>query len=107
MDNPTIVREVFKFMMQKKDDLSGSEDIRNFGHSDATLLRKGHRPYFKTKEFTRTGETIFKKTRNIGFKCSHYLQYLKKSSFSYIFVRHNAHGIVCIKKEKRERNGRR
>lgn len=25
--------------------------VKNFGHSGATLLRKGHNPYFKTKEF--------------------------------------------------------
>ena len=26
-------------------------EVKNFGHSGATLLRKGHNPYFKTKEF--------------------------------------------------------
>jgi sialate O-acetylesterase len=26
--------------------------VKNFGHSGATLLRKGHNPYFKTKEFS-------------------------------------------------------
>ncbi|MGE5521354.1 MAG: GDSL-type esterase/lipase family protein [Candidatus Dadabacteria bacterium] len=26
--------------------------VNNFGHSGATLLRKGHNPYYKTKEFT-------------------------------------------------------
>jgi len=26
--------------------------VGNFGHSGATLLKKGHNPYFKTKEFT-------------------------------------------------------
>lgn len=26
--------------------------VKNFGHSGATLLRKGHNPYYKTKEFT-------------------------------------------------------
>jgi sialate O-acetylesterase len=28
--------------------------VGNFGHSGATLLRKGHNPYFKTKEFAET-----------------------------------------------------
>jgi sialate O-acetylesterase len=26
-------------------------EVKNFGHSGATLLRKGHNPYYKTKEF--------------------------------------------------------
>ena len=26
-------------------------DVRNFGHSGATLLKKGHNPYYKTQEF--------------------------------------------------------
>jgi sialate O-acetylesterase len=26
--------------------------VKNFGHSGATLLRKGHNPFYKTKEFT-------------------------------------------------------
>ncbi len=30
-------------------------EVKNFGHSGATLLRKGHNPYYKTKEF---GEAI-------------------------------------------------
>ncbi len=33
-------------------ELLGSKyEVGNFGHSGATLLRKGHNPYFKTKEF--------------------------------------------------------
>ncbi|MGE8427562.1 MAG: GDSL-type esterase/lipase family protein [Sphingobacterium sp.] len=28
-------------------------EVRNFGHSGATLLRKGHRPYFKTAEYRK------------------------------------------------------
>lgn len=28
--------------------------VKNFGHSGATLLRKGHNPYYKTKEFKET-----------------------------------------------------
>lgn len=27
-------------------------EVKNFGHSGATLLRKGHNPYYKTKEFS-------------------------------------------------------
>jgi sialate O-acetylesterase len=32
--------------------LGGTFAVRNFGFSGATLLRKGHKPYYKTKEFT-------------------------------------------------------
>ena len=32
--------------------LGGKYEVKNFGHSGATLLRKGHNPYFETKEFT-------------------------------------------------------
>jgi sialate O-acetylesterase len=28
-------------------------EVKNFGHSGTTLLRKGHNPYFKTKEFSQ------------------------------------------------------
>jgi sialate O-acetylesterase len=28
-------------------------EVKNFGHSGATLLRKGHNPYFKTKQFSQ------------------------------------------------------
>lgn len=31
--------------------LSSEYKVGNFGHSGATLLKKGHNPYFKTKEF--------------------------------------------------------
>lgn len=31
--------------------LGDAYDVRNFGHSGATLLKKGHRPYWKQKEF--------------------------------------------------------
>ena len=31
--------------------LGGRYIVRNFGHSGATLLRNGHNPYYKTKEF--------------------------------------------------------
>ncbi len=31
--------------------LGASYTVRNFGHSGATLLRKGHNPYYKTKAF--------------------------------------------------------
>ncbi|QPH40561.1 GDSL-type esterase/lipase family protein [Pedobacter endophyticus] len=32
--------------------LGDSYKVDNFGHSGATLLKKGHNPYYKTKEFT-------------------------------------------------------
>lgn len=36
-------------LLQQK--LGTKYEVRNFGHSGATLLRKGHNPYFKTKAF--------------------------------------------------------
>lgn len=36
-------------LLQEK--LGPNYKVENFGHSGATLLRKGHRPYFKTPEF--------------------------------------------------------
>ncbi len=36
-------------LLQKK--MGVNYDIKNFGRSGATLLRKGHNPYYKTKEF--------------------------------------------------------
>jgi len=32
--------------------MGGQYELKNFGHSGATLLRKGSTPYFKTKEYT-------------------------------------------------------
>jgi len=32
--------------------LGDKYEVKNFGHSGATLLRKGHNPYYKTKEFS-------------------------------------------------------
>ncbi|MVN20442.1 GDSL-type esterase/lipase family protein [Mucilaginibacter arboris] len=32
--------------------LGNAYQVKNFGHSGATLLKKGHNPYYKTKEFT-------------------------------------------------------
>ncbi len=37
-------------------------EVKNFGHSGATLLRKGHNPYYKTKEF----DEAIKYTPNIA-----------------------------------------
>ena len=31
--------------------LGSNYDVINFGHSGATLLKQGHNPYYKTKEF--------------------------------------------------------
>ena len=33
-------------------------EVKNFGHSGATLLRKGHNPYYKTKEFSEAMQLI-------------------------------------------------
>ncbi|MGN6295620.1 MAG: GDSL-type esterase/lipase family protein [Ginsengibacter sp.] len=43
------VTESYPVQLQKM--LGEKYDVKNFGHSGATLLRKGHNPYFKTKEF--------------------------------------------------------
>lgn len=32
--------------------LGGKYEVGNFGHSGATLLKRGHNPYYKSKEFT-------------------------------------------------------
>lgn len=42
--------ESYPVQLQKM--LGEKYEVKNFGHSGATLLRKGHNPYFKTKEFT-------------------------------------------------------
>ncbi|HXS56686.1 MAG TPA: GDSL-type esterase/lipase family protein [Hanamia sp.] len=41
--------ESYPVQLQKM--LGEKYEVKNFGHSGATLLRKGHNPYFKTKEF--------------------------------------------------------
>ncbi len=40
------------YPVQLQQMLGEKYEVKNFGHSGATLLRKGHNPYFKTKEFT-------------------------------------------------------
>ncbi|HSV09542.1 MAG TPA: GDSL-type esterase/lipase family protein, partial [Hanamia sp.] len=42
--------ESYPVQLQKM--LGDKYEVKNFGHSGATLLRKGHNPYFKTKEFS-------------------------------------------------------
>src|SRR5690606_9983655 len=41
-------------LLQQK--MGADYDMRNFGRSGATLLRKGHNPYYKTKEFEEAVE---------------------------------------------------
>lgn len=41
--------ESYPALLQKK--MGNSYDVKNFGHSGATLLKKGHNPFYKTKEF--------------------------------------------------------
>lgn len=41
--------ESYPAVLQKL--LGNKYQVKNFGHSGATLLKKGHRPYFKTPEF--------------------------------------------------------
>ena len=38
--------------------LGENYEVKNCGHSGATLLRKGHNPYFKTREFRSGFSTI-------------------------------------------------
>ena len=38
--------------------LGDQYEIENFGHSGATLLKKGHNPYYKTKEFAEAIELV-------------------------------------------------
>ena len=42
--------ESYPAQMQKM--LGDKYEVNNYGHSGATLLRKGHNPYYKTKEFS-------------------------------------------------------
>lgn len=42
--------ESYPVQLQKM--LGGKYEVNNYGHSGATLLRKGHNPYYKTKEFS-------------------------------------------------------
>lgn len=43
------VTESYPALLQKR--MGNFFDVKNFGHSGATLLKKGHNPYYKTKEF--------------------------------------------------------
>ena len=38
--------------------LGDKYEVNNYGHSGATLLRKGHNPYYKTKEFSEAIQLI-------------------------------------------------
>jgi len=44
-------REQESYPVQLQALLGSNYDVRNFGHSGATLLKKGHNPYYKTPEF--------------------------------------------------------
>ncbi|MDQ2719230.1 MAG: GDSL-type esterase/lipase family protein [Bacteroidota bacterium] len=48
LKNPST--ESYPAQLQNK--LGEKYEVKNFGHSGATLLRKGHNPYYKTKEFS-------------------------------------------------------
>ncbi|HEV2831934.1 MAG TPA: GDSL-type esterase/lipase family protein, partial [Hanamia sp.] len=48
LKNPST--ESYPSQLQKM--LGEKYNVKNFGHSGATLLRKGHNPYYKTKEFS-------------------------------------------------------
>ena len=45
LKNP--ITESYPVQLQKM--LGEKYEVKNFGHSGATLLRKGHNPYYKTK----------------------------------------------------------
>ncbi len=47
LQNPST--ESYPALLQKM--LGDKYEVKNLGHSGATLLRKGHNPYYKTKEF--------------------------------------------------------
>jgi sialate O-acetylesterase len=40
------------YPVQLQNMLSNKYEVKNFGHNGATLLRNGHNPYYKTKEFS-------------------------------------------------------
>ncbi|GAC1312103.1 MAG: GDSL-type esterase/lipase family protein [Mucilaginibacter sp.] len=44
-------REQENYPAQLQGLLGGKFEVRNFGHSGATLLKQGHNPYYKTPEF--------------------------------------------------------
>jgi sialate O-acetylesterase len=46
---PDPATQSYPALLQKK--LGDHYTVKNFGHSGATLLKKGHNPYYKTKEF--------------------------------------------------------
>ncbi len=46
---PDPATQSYPALLQKK--MGGKYEVRNFGHSGATLLKKGHNPYYKTREF--------------------------------------------------------
>ncbi len=54
LKNPST--ESYPAQMQKM--LGEKYEVKNFGHSGATLLRKGHNPYFKTKEFNEALQLV-------------------------------------------------
>ncbi|HWW40225.1 GDSL-type esterase/lipase family protein [Pedobacter sp.] len=45
-------RETECYPARLQQGLGKSYEVKNFGHSGATLLKHGHNPYFKTREFT-------------------------------------------------------
>ncbi len=47
-------RETMSYPAQLQQMLGDGYKVKNFGHSGATLLKKGHNPYWKLKEFEET-----------------------------------------------------
>lgn len=48
---PDPATESYPALLQER--LGDHYEVRNFGHSGATLLKRGHNPYYKTKEFLK------------------------------------------------------
>lgn len=46
---PDPATQSYPALLQKK--MGDKYEVKNFGHSGATLMRKGYNPYYKTKEF--------------------------------------------------------
>jgi sialate O-acetylesterase len=51
-------RSTQSYPVQLQKMLGEKYEVKNFGHSGATLLRKGHDPYYKTKEFTEAMQLV-------------------------------------------------
>lgn len=51
-------REINSYPAQLQKLLGNTYDVRNFGHSGATMLKNGHKPYWKKPEFQKSKEFV-------------------------------------------------